>query len=81
MVSPARLDRLRQVLERLPEGDQDRVIRFAEDLSSSELPAGTPWSELQEFFGCVSEEYADRLEREIEEAFEQVDPNEWKDPA
>lgn len=81
MVSPARLDRIRRVLDRLPEGDQDRVIRYAEGLSSSELPPGTPWSELQQFFGSVSDEYADRLEREIEDAFERVDPDEWKDPA
>ena len=81
MVSPARIDKLRAALDRLSEDEQDRVIRFADELSTNKAPEGTPLKDLMPFFGCISEETADQMEKDIEEAFERIDPNEWKDPA
>ena len=72
---------IRRVIADLSETDKSRVLDFARGLKQTELPEGTPVKDLVPFFGCISEEYADQIEKDIEEAFERVDPNEWEDPA
>ena len=72
---------IHRVVGELSETDKSRVLDFARGLKRSESPEEKTFKDLMPFFGCISEETARQMEEDIEDAFERIDPNEWKDPA
>jgi hypothetical protein len=62
-------------LDELSEGEQRRILEFAENLSPA--PKGVPGSELLKFFGTIDSEDCRRMEAAIEAGCERVDPLDW----
>lgn len=81
MVTQTKWAKLREIVDRLADRDFDRVLDFAQHLTQDELLPGASGVQLAELAGSLSNEDADRMNAEIEQAFERVDPNEWQDPA
>jgi hypothetical protein len=58
--------------------ERDReLIRAIQARSIAKLPPGAPGSAIIEFVGSISHEDCELMKASIEEAFEQVEPNEW----
>ena len=51
-------------------------VLCAASLPTTEKPK--PVADFSEFCGILSKEEADAIEKEIEDAFEQIDPEDWK---
>jgi len=65
-------------LRHLPDDRQMLAVGYIESLSAgTTLPAAG--NGLKAFAGCIPKQDADLMERAIEEAFEQIHPDEWKD--
>lgn len=54
------------------------IVLSAEDARSGPFPAGVPGRDLERFRGCISAQDAAEMSEAVEEAFEQVDPDDWR---
>ena len=59
-------------LDELSEGEQRRLLEFAENLPL--IPKGTPGSELLKFFGTIDSEDCRRMAAALEAGCERVTP-------
>lgn len=69
-------EQIREVVERLSPDDQQRVLEFAQVLTQSRLPAGTPGSALLRFAGAFSPETIAAMEQALEDS-ERIDLDEY----
>ncbi len=76
MVLPAVKEQILKDLDHLSPEEQKRAAHLVHELISP-LPKGTPGKDLLRFSGILDKESADEMMAAVEEAFEQVDPNEW----
>jgi hypothetical protein len=72
--SPTR-QRILERLDQLSEGEQRKLLEFAENLPSP--PRGTPGRDLLKFFGTIESEECRRMTEAIEAGCERVDPRDW----
>ncbi|BCW94959.1 MAG: hypothetical protein WHS44_08060 [Fimbriimonadales bacterium] len=70
-------DRVREMVERLPEPLQQQVLEYAQRLSQNVPLRGIPLAEFEKHAGLLSAEDADAILQAIEAGCEQVDPDEW----
>ncbi|MFL6264058.1 MAG: hypothetical protein ACJ76Y_30605 [Thermoanaerobaculia bacterium] len=75
MTSSQIKQKLLERLDQLSEGEQRKVLEYAEHLSS--VPRGTPGKDLLQFFGTIESEDCRRMEEAIEAGCERVDPRGW----
>jgi len=71
MTSSQIKQKLLERLDQLSEGEQRRILEFAENLPSR--PKGTPGKDLLKFFGTIDSEDCRRMEEAIEAGCERVD--------
>lgn len=76
MVSPRVFKLLQHELEQLPEPLQERVLKFARDLATSQ-PKGMPIEMIRQFAGRIPSEDLREMRDIIERDCGQVDPREW----
>lgn len=75
-------DEIAEILSRLSAEEQDRVLNYARALeravraSRSRLPPGTPLTDLAPYFGTISREQADEMERAIEDGCARIELDE-----
>jgi hypothetical protein len=72
--SPTR-QRILERLDQLSEGEQRKLLEFAENLPST--LRGTPGRDLLKYFGTIDSEDCRRMEEAIEAGCERVDPRDW----
>jgi len=73
----ATIDReITELLHRLPEVQQQRVLAFARELAEAKLQ-GIPGADLLKFGGCISTDDLQRMRDAIEEGCEAVNLGEW----
>jgi hypothetical protein len=70
------VDKIVQQTEALPVELQQRVLEFVAALTSA-APAGVPAERFLKFSGSIPKEDAEEMRLAIEQACEQVDPDEW----
>ena len=75
MTSSQIKQKLLERLDQLSEGEQRRILEFAENLPSR--LKGTPGKDLLKFFGTIDSEDCRRMEEAIEAGCERVDPRDW----
>jgi hypothetical protein len=75
MTSSQIKQKLLERLDQLSEGEQRKILEFAENLPST--PKGTPGKGLLKFFGTIDSEDCRRIEEAIEAECERVDPRDW----
>jgi hypothetical protein len=75
MTSSQIKQKLLERLDQLSEGEQRKILEFAENLPST--PKGTPGKDLLKFFGTIDSEDCRRMEAAIEAGCERVDPRDW----
>ena len=66
-------------LEKLSGRDQQRALELVRGLSerTSRRPKGTPIQTLLDMAGTLDDQSADEMRRAIEDACEQIDPEDW----
>ena len=73
----ATIDReITELLHRLPELQQQRVLEFARELAEAK-PQGVPGADLIAFGGCIPADDLQRMQDAIEEGGEAVNQSEW----
>jgi hypothetical protein len=73
----ATIDReIAELLQRLPELQQKRVLEFARELAETN-PKGLPGTAVLEFAGCIPADDLQRMQDAIEEGCEAVNLDEW----
>ena len=75
MTSSQIKQKLLERLDQLSEGEQRKILEFAENLPST--PKGTPGKDLLKFFGTIDPEDCRSMEAAIEAGCERVDPRDW----
>lgn len=70
MTSTQIKQKLLERFDQLSEGEQRKVLEYAENLSV--VPRGTPGKDLLKFFGTIEPEDCRRMEEAIEEGCERV---------
>ncbi len=75
MTSSQIKQKLLERLDQLSEGEQRKILEFAENLPST--PKGTPGKDLLKFFGTIDSEDCRRMEAAIEAGCQRVDPRDW----
>jgi hypothetical protein len=70
MTSSQMKQKLLERMDQLSEGEQRKVLEYAENLSSA--PRGTPGKDLLKFFGMIEPEDCRRMEEAIEAGCERT---------
>jgi len=68
--------RIAQEVEKLPPHLQKKVLHFVEELDTNKV-SSPPSKDLSDLVGSITHEDAEEMRKAIEEACEQVYPDEW----